>query len=97
MQNGTTEWIKLKDIKESNPVQVAEYAKSRDLIDEPAFAWWVPWTLKQTTRMLKAMTTRYHRTTSKFGIECPKTIKQALEIDAETGTCLLYTSDAADE
>ncbi len=39
LQNGTTEWIKLKDIKESNPVQVAEYAKSRDLLNEPAFAW----------------------------------------------------------
>ena len=32
------------------------------------------------------MTTRYHRTTSKFGIELPKTVKRALEIDKETGT-----------
>ena len=32
------------------------------------------------------MKTRYHRTTQKFGIELPKTVKRALEIDEETGT-----------
>ena len=29
---------------------------------------------------------RYHRRTEKFGLELPKTIKRALEIDEETGT-----------
>ena len=32
------------------------------------------------------MKTRYHRTTQKFGIELPKIVKRALEIDEETGT-----------
>ena len=32
------------------------------------------------------MKTRYHRTTQKFGIELPKTVKRAFEIDEETGT-----------
>ena len=86
LQNETTEWVKLKDLKESNPVELAQYVKRNGLEDEPAFAWWVPWTLKKTTRILAAMKTRYHRTTSKFGIECPKTVKQALELDKETGT-----------
>ena len=86
LKNGSTEYVKLKDLKESNPIQVAEYARDNDLLEEPAFAWWVPWTLKQIRRTLKAMTTRYHRTTSKFGIELPKTVKWALEIDKETGT-----------
>ncbi len=86
LQNGTSEWVKLKDLKESNPIEVSEYVQRNELMSEPAFAWWVPWTLKQMKRTLKAMKTRYHRTTSKFGIELPKTVKRALEIDKETGT-----------
>ena len=42
LMNGSTEWAQLKDLKESNPVQVAEYARDKELLDEPAFAWWVP-------------------------------------------------------
>ena len=42
--------------------------------------------LRRRNRILKAMKTRYHRTTQKFGIELPKTVKRALEIDEETGT-----------
>ena len=86
LKNGTRGWVKLKDLKESNPIELAQYAKEHGLIDKPAFAWWAPWTLRQMTRTLKATKTRYHRTTSKFGIELPKTVKHALEIDAKTGT-----------
>jgi hypothetical protein len=33
--------IALKDLKESNPVKVAEYTVANKIDDEPAFAWWV--------------------------------------------------------
>ena len=32
-------WIPLKDLTESNPCEVAEFAKARCIYDEPAFAW----------------------------------------------------------
>ena len=35
----------LKDLRVSNPVDIAVYATARGIQDEPAFAWWVPWTL----------------------------------------------------
>ena len=38
-KDGSTSWIPLKDLKESNPVEVAEFAKARGIDDEPAFAW----------------------------------------------------------
>ena len=47
LMNGSTEWALFKDLKESNPIQVAEYARDQKLLDEPAFSWWVPWTLQQ--------------------------------------------------
>ena len=77
----TEEWIKLKDLKASSPVELAEYAERNELLHEPAFKWWEPFTLRRRNRILKAMKTRYHRITQKFGIELPKTVKRALEID----------------
>ena len=35
---GTTTWVPLKDIKELNPIKVAEYVTSCYIQDEPAFA-----------------------------------------------------------
>ena len=35
-------WVQLKDLKESNPVDVAEYYTARGVEDEPEFSWWVP-------------------------------------------------------
>ncbi len=43
--NGPHQWIDLKILKESNPVQVAEYVTARDIAEELAFAWWVPYVL----------------------------------------------------
>ena len=82
----TEEWIKLKDLEASSPVELAEYAERNELLHETAFKWWVPFTLRRRNRIQKAMKTRYHRTTQKFGIELPKTVKRALEIDEEAGT-----------
>ncbi len=45
--NGTRQWIDLKILKESNPVQVAEYVTARNIAEEPAFAWWVPYVLRK--------------------------------------------------
>jgi len=48
--------------------------------------------LKKRDRMIAATNTRYVKRTHKFGIEVPKTIEQALEIDQATGTS--YWHDA---
>jgi hypothetical protein len=45
-KDGTTSWERLADLKESNPIEVAEFAVAHGLQDQPAFIWWVPYTLK---------------------------------------------------
>ena len=47
-KEGSTNWISLKDLKESYPVQTAENAVAAKIAMEPAFAWWVPHTLKRS-------------------------------------------------
>ena len=41
----TESWVKLSDMKESHPVEMAEFAKLKGINDEPAFAWWTPYVL----------------------------------------------------
>ena len=45
-KDGSTSWERLADLKELNPVEVADYAVAKGIDAEPAFAWWVPFTLK---------------------------------------------------
>ena len=90
-KDGGSSWIPLKDLKESNPIEVAEYAIANKLVHEPAFAWWVPKFIKRRDRnVFKLKTRRLIQRTHKFGIEVPRTIKRALEIDQETGTDFWY-------
>jgi hypothetical protein len=46
----------------------------------------VPFTIKKRDWILSKVKAPYFRKLQKFGIELPKTIKRAYEIDAETGT-----------
>ena len=85
-KDGTTSWIPLKDLKESNPVQIAEYAVTNKIAEEPDFAWWVRHVLRRRDRILKKVKSRYWSKTHKFGIELPKSVKSAMEIDRKTGT-----------
>ena len=73
----------LKDLKESNPIEVAEFAKARDLESEPAFCWWVPHVLRDV--IISNVTSRARKTTHKYGIEMPTEIEHAKRIDAKNG------------
>lgn len=85
-RDGSTSWEPLSSLKESYPVEIAEYAVSRGIEHMPAFDWWIKRVLKKRDRIIAAVNKRYFRMTHKFGIELPKTVKRALEIDNETGT-----------
>ena len=82
-KDGTKQWIPLKILKESNPVDIAEFVKSRGIADEPAFAWWVPYTLKKRDRIISAINSRVRKKTHKFGLEVPTSIEDARRIDKE--------------
>ena len=85
MNDGSEEWVPLKNLKESNPLQVAEYAIANNIVDKPVFKWWVPTAIKRRNRILSKVKTRYWQTTHKFGIKLSKTVKEALLIDKENG------------
>ena len=69
-------------------MEVADYPVMHGLETEPAFAWWVPFTLKRRNRIIAAVNKRYHKRTHKFGIEIPKTYEDCVRIDKANGNTL---------
>jgi hypothetical protein len=81
--DGSTSWENLADLKESHPIETAEYAVTKG-ID-------LPHVLKKRDRIISLVckrTTRYLKWTHKFGIEVPKTVKEALALDRKNGKIL---------
>ena len=79
------ERIDLKILKESNPIQVAEYATSRDIHEHPAFAWWVPYVLQKHDVIVSAVNLRLRKCSHKYGIELPRLVRDAIDLDCRNG------------
>jgi hypothetical protein len=97
-KDGTTTLVPLREMKNSFPLETAEYAKSNGISHELAFRWWVPYVLRQRARNIgkvaKSKKKHWSRT-HKYGIELPKDVGHALEIDKRTNTS--FWRDAIDK
>ena len=71
-------------MKGSHPVEVDELAKARGIADEPAFVWWLPYTLRKQEAILSAVKSRIRKATHKYGIQIPTSLEHAYAIDKET-------------
>lgn len=80
-KDGSTTWVTLKDMKNAYPLEVADYAIANKIQDEPAFAWWVPFTIKKREHHISKVKSKYWQRTHKYGIEIPKSVAHALELD----------------
>jgi hypothetical protein len=78
----------LKDLKESYPVELARHAWGNNIHDEPAFAWWVSYTLNKEKRFFAKVKSKYSSRTHKYGIRIPRNIQEAKKIDKENGNTL---------
>ena len=84
-KDGGTNCMSLKDLKESYPVQTAVYAVVAKIAMEPAFAWWVLYTLKKRNQIISKVNSTYWLRTHKFGIRIPKSVEEAKCLDQENG------------
>lgn len=84
----STSFQPLSLLKESHPVEVAEFAVAMGIEDEPAFNWWVKPVLKRRDRIIASVTkrqARYLKQRFKFGIEVPRSVDEAYELDKKNG------------
>lgn len=89
-KDGSSDWIALKDLKNTYPVELAEFAVRRNVHEMPAFAYWVPYVLKKRDTIISKLKTKYWERTHKYGIKIPKTMKEALDLDRENGDTYWY-------
>ena len=82
---GTTSWVDLKDLKETHPVDKADYATDRGIQDEPAFAWWLPYTLRKQDVIVSEVSSRVRKCSQKYGFEIPSSISHAMKLDEKNG------------
>jgi hypothetical protein len=90
-KDGSTSWETLADLKDCHPLETTEYAMTQGIDHEPAFNWRVPHVFKKLDRIISLVrkwTTRYLKQTHKLGIEVPKTVKEALDLDCKNGNTL---------
>jgi hypothetical protein len=45
--DGSSSWEPLWNLKDANPIELAEYGEAHNLLKEPAFAWWAKDILQQ--------------------------------------------------
>ena len=87
-KDGITNWVFLKDIKESYPVQVAEFALVTRISMEPALEWRVLFMLKKRNRILAKVKSKYWLRTHKCGIHIPRSVEEAKKIHERIGDTL---------
>ena len=73
-------------MKESNPVEITEFAKARDLESDPAFCWCGPHVLRI---IISNANSRARKTTHKYEIETPTDIDHAKRLDTKNGNTFL--------
>ena len=80
-----SDWVTLKELKESHPVQPADHAISNNLQQEPAFAWWPPHVQRKGEAIMSKVKSKHFERTCKHGLQMSKTWKEASETDKEDG------------
>ncbi|MEM7375757.1 MAG: reverse transcriptase domain-containing protein [Bacteroidota bacterium] len=71
-----------------NPIEVAQYAVDNQLEREPAFSHWVNVVLRNKDRVIHMARRRRMNNTYQYGIEVPRSVKHALELDKKNGNNL---------
>ena len=85
-KDGSVDWVPLKDLKHSNPVELTKYAVVNKIIDGPVFGCWFKDTLRCQDRIISKLKSKYCHTSHKFYIQVTKTVKEAYEINRKSGT-----------
>jgi hypothetical protein len=60
---------------------VSDFARARGIDNDPTFVWWVPYTLWKRDIIILAIKTCIRKSTHKYSIEIPTSIKHAYQID----------------
>ena len=89
-KDGSTEWVTFNYMKNSYPVQMAEYVVQLRIAGDTAFAWWIQHVLTKHNHTIGNMKSNYWVQTHLFGIKIPKAVQEANEFEEENGNTLWW-------
>ena len=89
-EDGSTNWVTLKDIKESYPVEVAKFALATHISIEPAFTWWVPFKLKKRIEYWLMSSQSIGLGPTSLVFASPQSVEEAKKIDEQNGDTLWW-------
>ena len=58
-KDGLVDWVPIKDLKQSNPIDLAEYAVENEISDESTFNWRVKDTLRHRYKIISKVKYKY--------------------------------------
>ena len=73
-------------VKDSDLIEVVEFAIANQLDQEPTFAWWMRDALRHKNCIVSKVKSCHWKTTHKCGIQLPHSVEEALELDHESNT-----------
>ena len=78
--------LALKDLKDSYPVDPADYAVRNQLHEYPAFAWWVLYVQKKRTAIVKKVKYKYGTVPTSTASDCPNCLMRPRQSIRKTRT-----------
>ena len=84
----STNWIALKDIKQSYPIELDDFSQLHGTHEEAAFAWWIQYVDRKRKAMISKLKSTCWQRTHKYGIKIPKSVNEAYEFDEDNGNKL---------
>ena len=86
--DGSEIWVSLCDLKEVHPVEQAEFSATCIVDDKSVFAWWEMYTIKKKQVILSKVKACICKTTHKYGVEIPTSVKQVFELNKNNSNTL---------
>ena len=83
-RDGTESWIPLKDMKESYPIETAEFAVQSGIHELPAYQWWIPHAMRKKDQIISATVHRMVKKSFKYGHQVPSSVEEAYLLDKDS-------------
>ena len=88
-KDGSSDWFPMSLVKQSNPIELAEYLHANNLQNEPAFRWWTRKILKKRKSIINKIKTRMRKPRRmNFSVKVPLTAEEAIALDKQNGNTL---------
>ena len=84
-KDGTVTWTTMKDLNDSNLIEIVEYVKDQGIQYEPSFSWWVPFTPCKRDGMIVAVNYRVRKSFYKYGIQISTYVEETKRIGRKNG------------